>query len=50
MLDVLSSTGNLDQDTVKRTKQFIQENRFDQTNDDLCQKKVCTNGNCLHDL
>lgn len=39
VLDVLSSTGNLDQDTVKRTKQFIQENRFDQTNDNLCQKK-----------
>lgn len=32
VLDVLGSTGNIDQDTVTRTKQFIQQNQFDQTN------------------
>ncbi|CAG2226515.1 UMPS [Mytilus edulis] len=40
VLDVLSSAGKLDQDTVNRTKQFIQQNRFDVPNSsDSSQKK-----------
>jgi len=29
VLKILQAKGKLDADTVKRTKQFIQENRFD---------------------